>query len=167
MADRKGLDLRRRLACADRFSESATCRALFFLNTPLSRSSASLRFMTPADHLRSDFALGRTDARMCTIFGCLVPVAIADKATQSYPRLSVRSRCAVMSESAYAAAMAMPEGQLTAFSVQHGGQRCLNAFNTTLAPALSATFPSMARKTHRTRSALVCSIRVSIFALSS
>jgi hypothetical protein len=47
------------------------------LNTPLSRSSASLRFITSADHLRADFALGRTEARLALFFGCLVLVAIA------------------------------------------------------------------------------------------
>jgi hypothetical protein len=59
MADLKGLDLRRRLDSADRFSDSAICRALFFLKTPLSKSSASLRCMTRADHLPAVFALLR------------------------------------------------------------------------------------------------------------
>src|ERR1700732_220710 len=108
MADRKGVDLRRRLACADRFSESATCRALFFLNTPLSRSSASLRFITSADHFRADFALGRTDARLCVFFGCLLLVALvaigasSEKCCPSHLTRSIRTRCAVLSESPYA-----------------------------------------------------------------
>src|SRR5260221_7563349 len=63
MADLNGLDLRRRLASADRFSDSATCFALRFLKTPLSRSSASLRCMTCADHLPVDFPFVRDALR--------------------------------------------------------------------------------------------------------
>jgi hypothetical protein len=52
MADRKGLDLRRWLASADFFKDCAMPRALCPLNTPGCKSSASLRFVTSADHLR-------------------------------------------------------------------------------------------------------------------
>src|SRR5581483_8459380 len=53
MAERNGSDLRRSLACAERLSERAICRALRPVNTPGSRSSASLLRMTWADHLRA------------------------------------------------------------------------------------------------------------------
>jgi hypothetical protein len=53
MADWNGLDFRRRLASADRFNDCAMRRALRDLNTPGSRSSASLFLETAADHLRT------------------------------------------------------------------------------------------------------------------
>jgi hypothetical protein len=49
MADRNGLDLRRGLASAERFRECATATGLRSLNTPDSRSIASLCCMTFAD----------------------------------------------------------------------------------------------------------------------
>lgn len=52
MADRYGLLFRRVLDSAERFNERATCRGLPFLNTPCSRSSASLRLVTSLDHCR-------------------------------------------------------------------------------------------------------------------
>ena len=61
IAERNGLDLRRVLASADRLSDCATSRALGSVNTPGSRSSASLVRITRADHrapLRRE-ALGR------------------------------------------------------------------------------------------------------------
>lgn len=42
--------MRLRLRKADRLSEDAMARGLLFVKTPGSRSSASLRLMTPADH---------------------------------------------------------------------------------------------------------------------
>jgi hypothetical protein len=50
IADRNGGDLRRPLRSTERFNDSAIWRALLFLNTPLSKSIASLRCVTPADH---------------------------------------------------------------------------------------------------------------------
>ena len=52
MADRYGLLFRRVLDSAERFSERATCRGFRFLNTPCSRSNASLRLVTSLDHRR-------------------------------------------------------------------------------------------------------------------
>src|SRR5687768_2098004 len=52
MAERNGSDLRRRLRSADRFSERAMLRALLWLNTPWSRSSALLVRVTRPDQRR-------------------------------------------------------------------------------------------------------------------
>src|SRR5215469_2825091 len=52
MAERNGLDFRRRLRSAERLSDSATSLAWPDLNTSCSRSSASLVSVTCADHLR-------------------------------------------------------------------------------------------------------------------
>jgi hypothetical protein len=49
IAERNGALFLRRLRSAERFSERATARALRCLNTPRSRSSASLVRMTRAD----------------------------------------------------------------------------------------------------------------------
>ena len=49
IAERNGLLLRRRLRSAERFKDRATARGLRWLNTPRSRSSASLVSMTCAD----------------------------------------------------------------------------------------------------------------------
>ena len=49
MAERNGALLRRRLCSAERLSDSATARGLRLVNTPRSRSSASLVRMTRAD----------------------------------------------------------------------------------------------------------------------
>jgi hypothetical protein len=57
IADWNGLALRRRLVSADRFNDSAMCRALRDLNTPDSKSSASLFLDTAADHLCARIAL--------------------------------------------------------------------------------------------------------------
>jgi len=50
IADWNGLDFRRRLASADRFNDCAMRRALDDVNTPGSRSSASLVLETAPDH---------------------------------------------------------------------------------------------------------------------
>jgi hypothetical protein len=52
MADRNGGALRRVLRSADRFTDSAIARGLFRLNTPGSRSIASLVSITRRDHRR-------------------------------------------------------------------------------------------------------------------
>lgn len=51
MAERNGVDLRRRLDSAERFSDKAIARGLFLVKTPDSRSRASLLCMTRRDHL--------------------------------------------------------------------------------------------------------------------
>jgi hypothetical protein len=53
MAEWNGLDLRRRLASADRFKDSAMLRALRAVKTPGRRSIASLFLDTATDHLRT------------------------------------------------------------------------------------------------------------------
>lgn len=50
MAERKGSDLRRRLASAERFSDRAMALGLSLVNTPGSRSSALLLCITRFDH---------------------------------------------------------------------------------------------------------------------
>jgi hypothetical protein len=61
MADWKGPALRRVLASADFFRDSAMRRALRCLNIPLFKSRASLRFATAADHLRGECAVRDLD----------------------------------------------------------------------------------------------------------
>jgi hypothetical protein len=50
MADWYGVPFRRRLCSAERFSDAATARGLFFSKTPGARSSASLVSVTRCDH---------------------------------------------------------------------------------------------------------------------
>lgn len=57
MAERNGSALRLRLRSAERLSERAIARGSFRENTPLSRSRASLVFITCCDH-RLVFFLG-------------------------------------------------------------------------------------------------------------
>lgn len=55
IADWNGVPFRRLLRTAERLSEAAICRGFDLVKTPCSKSSASLRFMTSADHLRGFF----------------------------------------------------------------------------------------------------------------
>lgn len=55
IADWNGVPFRRLLRRAERLSEAAICRGFDLVKTPCSKSSASLRFMTSADHLRRFF----------------------------------------------------------------------------------------------------------------
>ena len=57
IAERNGALLRRLLRSAERLSERAIARALRFLNTPPSRSSALLVRMTRADQRLGCFAI--------------------------------------------------------------------------------------------------------------
>jgi hypothetical protein len=69
MADCRGVPLRRLLDSADRFSDAAIRAALRDLNTLFSRSSASLRRVTSADHLRVRFLA----LAFCLRCGVLLP----------------------------------------------------------------------------------------------
>ena len=60
IAERYELDLRRRLASADRFRETAILRGLDFVRTPPSSVSASLSRVTRADQ-RLPLRLARFD----------------------------------------------------------------------------------------------------------
>jgi hypothetical protein len=70
IAERKGSDFRRSLRSAERLSDWATALGLRFLNTPCSRSSASLFAVTRFDH-RRDFGVldepERTEERCCAM----------------------------------------------------------------------------------------------------
>src|SRR5215207_6188624 len=57
IADCLGVPLRRVLRSAERLSESAILRGLLEVNTPFSRSSASLRSITARDHRFWAFAI--------------------------------------------------------------------------------------------------------------
>src|SRR5215208_4111427 len=63
IADRLGSDFRRRLRSAERFKEAAIAFGLFSLNTPCSRSSASLRSVPRRDHFRGALRLAREAPR--------------------------------------------------------------------------------------------------------
>ena len=56
---------------ADRLSEVAILRALALVNTPRSRSSASLRFMTPADHFGRGFVPALDNVRVVRVIRSL------------------------------------------------------------------------------------------------
>src|SRR6185312_5316273 len=71
IADRSGADLRRLLRSAERFSDTAMSCALRFLNTPCSRSSASLSRVTLPDHFLS-LARCRAPMRACRPCVCAV-----------------------------------------------------------------------------------------------
>ena len=75
IADRKAVDLRRRLTSADRLSERAMAEALFNLKTPAFRSKASLFAVTPADHF-----LGRR-------------VAFFFTSVRRFPAVAIQSGC--------------------------------------------------------------------------
>src|SRR5690349_18494878 len=86
MADRKGELFRRLLCSAERLSDCAIAFALPFLNTPPSRSSASLSRVTRADRRRGDFffarffafffaAIGQCRWKYCTSRSCFSAAA--------------------------------------------------------------------------------------------
>jgi hypothetical protein len=73
MADWSGVPFRRMLSSAERLSDSAIFLGSFQVNTPGSRSSALLRFVTSADQRRG-FDVLFPSVRSCSDDGASLPV---------------------------------------------------------------------------------------------